>query len=377
MSFLSQPGLIGQVGTYLKSPSGALVHIRTATKKVSGSKTNKNDSAGRRLGPKAYENHFVKTGQIIMRQRGTKIHPGENVGLGKDHTIFALEPGYVRFYLDPFHPLRKYVGVALKRDVQLPKPHFDPRIRRFGYKPLKSKEAEIEEAKMSRKELLAQPELKKKAEELAQETSERISAYSASISELIPTLSDSQKTSGAARLLFISRKLASNEAHAFAREQATFNEIYELELSYRRGEITKEDLQAKSAEYLAFVKEFDSKVSVDFTGHVHPYFSSEARSAKADEIKAELDGFKNKILSGVEKTQIQKLISEPGVFDKTERQILTSTYLPKVLPETVPGTVIEGATGKKIPKNAVAVRTFDVQSRKVDTVLRTKDAFLQ
>ena len=94
----------------------SIIQIRTATKRVSGSKTSNKDSAGRRLGPKVHEGHPVKPGQIIMRQRGTKIHPGENVRIGVDHTIYAVEPGFVRFYFDPFHPLRKYVGVALKKD---------------------------------------------------------------------------------------------------------------------------------------------------------------------------------------------------------------------------------------------------------------------
>ncbi|OBA20519.1 hypothetical protein METBIDRAFT_57681 [Metschnikowia bicuspidata var. bicuspidata NRRL YB-4993] len=376
MSFLSQ-GLIAQVGTSIKAPSGALVHIRTATKKVSGSKTNKNDSAGRRLGPKAYENHFVKTGQIIMRQRGTKIHPGENVGLGRDHTIFALEPGYVRFYLDPFHPLRKYVGVALRKDIQLPKPHFDPRIRRFGYKPLDPKRAEAEMARMSRKELLAQPELKKRAEEFAKETSLKISAYSACIAELLPYTGENDQISGATRLLFIARKLALNETYAYASEQATFNVVHELVLLNKRGEISKEELNEKTASYIAFAKDFDSKISVDFTGAVHPYYNDESRAAKAHEIREKLKEFKEKLIGPTEKSQISDLISEAGIFDKEERQTLTSQYLPKVLPESVPGTVIEGVSSKKIPKNAVAVRTFDSKNRTVATVLRTKDAFLQ
>lgn len=67
-----------------------------------------------------------------MRQRGTKFYPGENVGIGKDHSIFALEPGVVRYYLDPFHPKRKFIGVALRRDLKLPSPHFEPTVRRFG-----------------------------------------------------------------------------------------------------------------------------------------------------------------------------------------------------------------------------------------------------
>lgn len=60
-----------------------------ATKKAGGSSRNGRDSAGRRLGIKKYGSEIVKAGNIIARQRGTKWHVGENVGIGKDHTIFA------------------------------------------------------------------------------------------------------------------------------------------------------------------------------------------------------------------------------------------------------------------------------------------------
>ncbi|NPA03737.1 MAG: 50S ribosomal protein L27 [Epsilonproteobacteria bacterium] len=68
-----------------------------AHKKGQGSTQNNRDSAGRRLGVKKFGGEFVRAGNIIVRQRGTKIHPGNNVGLGKDHTIFALIDGYVKF----------------------------------------------------------------------------------------------------------------------------------------------------------------------------------------------------------------------------------------------------------------------------------------
>ncbi|MGL4226449.1 MAG: 50S ribosomal protein L27, partial [Rickettsia sp.] len=58
---------------------------------------NGRDSAGRRLGVKKADGQYVVPGNIIVRQRGTKIHPGINVGLGKDHTIFALIEGRVEF----------------------------------------------------------------------------------------------------------------------------------------------------------------------------------------------------------------------------------------------------------------------------------------
>ena len=68
-----------------------------AHKKGQGSTQNNRDSAGRRLGVKKYGGEVVIPGNIIIRQRGTKIHPGTNVGMGKDHTIFALTEGVVTF----------------------------------------------------------------------------------------------------------------------------------------------------------------------------------------------------------------------------------------------------------------------------------------
>ncbi|MFV0251333.1 MAG: 50S ribosomal protein L27 [Rickettsia aeschlimannii] len=68
-----------------------------ATKKAGGSSRNGRDSAGRRLGIKKADGQYVIPGNIIVRQRGTKIHPGTNVGFGKDHTIFALIEGRVEF----------------------------------------------------------------------------------------------------------------------------------------------------------------------------------------------------------------------------------------------------------------------------------------
>jgi large subunit ribosomal protein L27 len=68
-----------------------------AHKKAGGSSRNGRDSAGRRLGVKKYGGERVIPGNIIIRQRGTKWHPGRNVGIGKDHTIFALVEGKVAY----------------------------------------------------------------------------------------------------------------------------------------------------------------------------------------------------------------------------------------------------------------------------------------
>mgnify|MGYP001100707894 CR=1 FL=1 len=68
-----------------------------AHKKAGGSSRNGRDSAGRRLGVKKFGGEIVISGNIIVRQRGTKFHPGSNVGIGKDHTLFATTDGRVAF----------------------------------------------------------------------------------------------------------------------------------------------------------------------------------------------------------------------------------------------------------------------------------------
>ncbi len=68
-----------------------------AHKKAGGSSRNGRDSHSKRLGVKAYGGEAITAGAIIVRQRGTKVHPGTNVGMGKDHTLFALVDGKVAF----------------------------------------------------------------------------------------------------------------------------------------------------------------------------------------------------------------------------------------------------------------------------------------
>ena len=69
-----------------------------AHKKAGGSSRNGRDTIGRRLGVKKYGGEAVIPGNILVRQRGTKFHPGNNVGIGRDHTLFALVTGQVKFH---------------------------------------------------------------------------------------------------------------------------------------------------------------------------------------------------------------------------------------------------------------------------------------
>jgi large subunit ribosomal protein L27 len=81
-----------------------------AHKKAGGSSRNGRDSAGRRLGVKKFGGEAVVPGNILVRQRGTKFHPGRNVGLGRDHTIFATVAGAVEFHTSSGG--RTYISVA-------------------------------------------------------------------------------------------------------------------------------------------------------------------------------------------------------------------------------------------------------------------------
>ena len=81
-----------------------------ATKKAGGSSKNGRDSAGRRLGVKMFGGQLALPGNILVRQRGTKIHPGEHVAMGRDHSIFSLIKGKVRFKTSKLN--RTFVSVV-------------------------------------------------------------------------------------------------------------------------------------------------------------------------------------------------------------------------------------------------------------------------
>lgn len=93
--------------------------IRFATKKAGGSSRNGRDSPGQRLGVKKFGGEVVIPGNIIVRQRGRQFHPGDNVGIGRDHTLWALTPGWVKFTLDKIKK-KSYVSIS-SENPNLPK----------------------------------------------------------------------------------------------------------------------------------------------------------------------------------------------------------------------------------------------------------------
>lgn len=111
-----------------------LSHVRHASHAAQGAANrHSRDPAGKRLGAKRTGGEYVVPGCIIYKQRGTKWFPGENCDIGRNHTIFAREPGYVRYYLDPErHPGRKYIGVCFEKEGKLPTPRNAPSRRKLN-----------------------------------------------------------------------------------------------------------------------------------------------------------------------------------------------------------------------------------------------------
>lgn len=110
-----------------------LLFSRSATHISEGRANKASQGPGKRLGAKKSALELVVPGNIIFRQRGTHWYPGENCGMGRDHTIFAKEKGYVLYYKDvEKHPDRKYIGIVFERHMTLPRGRNEARRRRLG-----------------------------------------------------------------------------------------------------------------------------------------------------------------------------------------------------------------------------------------------------
>ncbi|EJF66092.1 ribosomal L27 protein-domain-containing protein [Dichomitus squalens] len=120
----------------LRNPfrAAGLGSVRTATKRAGGTVSNHGGSPGKRLGVKKFSDEYVIPGNILVRQRGTVFHPGQHVKMGRDHTLYATVPGFVRFYKVPgTRKDRKFVGIVLERGEKLPRDETNRgRSRYFG-----------------------------------------------------------------------------------------------------------------------------------------------------------------------------------------------------------------------------------------------------
>ncbi|KAH9945884.1 ribosomal L27 protein-domain-containing protein [Epithele typhae] len=115
-------------------PAG-LGSVRTATKHAGGTVSNHGGSPGKRLGVKKFSEEYVVPGNILVRQRGTTFHAGQHVKMGRDHTLYATVPGFVRFYRVPgSRKDTKYIGVVTNKAEKLPRDETTyGRSRHFGF----------------------------------------------------------------------------------------------------------------------------------------------------------------------------------------------------------------------------------------------------
>jgi len=346
------------------------VQIRTATKKTAGSKTHMKDSAGRRLGPKKQDGELVSIGQILMRQRGTKFYPGENVGIGRDHTLFALEPGYVRYYLDPFHPKRKFIGVALHRNIRLPLPHWEPRVRRFGYVEITDKfDSDREEGRMSRKEHKLFPNIEfalKKRQEARLEKKQELSSQLTSFEEFF---SDSQEfiDIASSRLVKLDGFLRGGKSIAEARFYATYNFRYDLQLLLKKMIITETQFDQRLTQYLTVASKVDDVVTFDSHFRLCKQLSSAQKEelAKNNLSKIEEIVGNHTVMTRDTRYKVENLIDSPA-FDISAQIRLRRKYLKPVVRES---------KGVSSTKDAVIVRRWNDKSRRIDTISRARDAF--
>ncbi|KAI9933333.1 hypothetical protein ASPWEDRAFT_43119 [Aspergillus wentii DTO 134E9] len=130
---LSAPSPISKSTTSLPTLL-SLSQVRHASHASQGTANrHSRDPAGKRLGAKRTGGEYVVPGCIIFRQRGSKWFPGENCAMGRDHTIYATEAGYVRYYLDPErHSDRKYIGICFEKEGKLPTPRNAPTRRKLN-----------------------------------------------------------------------------------------------------------------------------------------------------------------------------------------------------------------------------------------------------
>lgn len=362
-------GLVSNSFPRASAINGPIIQVRTATKRAAGSRTNMKDSAGRRLGSKKGEGEFVRPGQILMRQRGTKFFPGENVGIGKDHTIFALEPGYVRFYLDPFHPRRRFIGIALKKHSRLPTPHFEPRARRFGYVPITDpSKAKFEEGTLKRKQFLMKPILKKEVKAREEKRIQNTALYGEQLIKVVPELTEEEIKIGPERLLAIRNHVKNGLSNEEAKATTTMIYLQNLKLSLKRNEMTQEEWTTAQQKYLNLSSKLEKAVTFDNKFNIIKYRSEDERRS----LVAQLESTIKELYSKFDKkntSEIKKLLFNSDVLTQSELIKFKRTYLKAVLPEDIAVTDTKD-------KKAAIVKRWNYIREKVDVVARSKGAFV-
>ncbi|KAA8917005.1 hypothetical protein TRICI_000845 [Trichomonascus ciferrii] len=357
--------MLSGAGSRGQASSAVLTFIRTATKRAAGSKTSMKDSAGRRLGAKKGDGELVRVGEIIYRQRGTKIYPGENMGIGRDHTLFAEEPGYVRYYYDPFHPKRKFVGIAMSKHARLPTPHFAPRPRRFGYEIIEDPEkAQRERQVMKRKEYLARPEIEKQLEDRAAAREQRRIQLAQKLDDHISGLTDEEKLIASKRLVLIQNYLAGGRSVEEARTFADADYEQDCKL---RNELQGDESALKELEvYKAVAEKTDAAVSFDPERQLCKAYSAQELEKMAQETIAEIeeltkpDTMTNEIREKVRLTLKKPCFNLPNRLALYRKYTYKPVKLPQLTLEQKEQLVKEGK-GRIVP-------TWNDEKRKVEKV---------
>ncbi|SCU98893.1 LADA_0H15984g1_1 [Lachancea dasiensis] len=344
--------------------------VRTATKKAAGSRTSMKDSAGRRLGPKKYEGQLVKPGEILMRQRGTKFFPGENVGIGKDHSIFAVEPGFVRYYLDPFHPKRKFIGVALAEHLRLPTPHFAPRVRRFGRQVINNPEMAQKEANsLTRKQYLARDSI---VSDMATRNTRRSALRLQFAKFLTETLQVDLVGSSMDRATEYLLRVRSSLKNGASLSDAQFNSQHYLEqeilLQAKREDWTQDALEHDMRELLETTRKVDTIISFNNRLELIGHISSEERATLKANLLDSLS--KATLFSKKDKEAMEKLFESSSKFlTRSEEVHLRRKFLKPVKPE---GESMASENEKKF----ISLKRFNHVRGGIDIVSRSRTAFL-
>lgn len=331
-------------------PLLAVPHVRHATKRAGGGKTNLKDSIGRRLGVKATEGTYVQPSDIIYRQRGTKFYPGENTWIGRDHTIYAKEPGFVRFYYDPFHPTRRFAGVALTPEARLPTDHMAPRARRFGRNVISDpKRAEAELAWRPNKE---QQLLEEIAEKRAVQQAEEEALTDKLAAKLKELGFDNSELATRAQKMVHYRSLGWSNAEAARFADAFLN--------------TTVDTQ-----------DFDAQFEITKFGTVVPKSSPETVEKELASVREKLTKVRqpSAFISLAQIAKIDKIIDASIYLSQSQKQQLgdefksTTPLLEAVQPHEEVVKAAKKGKGK-------LVKVFNAERKGIDYVLAPKDAHL-
>ncbi|GAV54464.1 hypothetical protein ZYGR_0AL01960 [Zygosaccharomyces rouxii] len=348
-----------------------LTQVRNATKRAAGSRTSMKDSAGRRLGPKKYEGQSVKVGEIIMRQRGTKLYPGENTGIGKDHTIFAKEPGVVRYYVDPFHPKRKFVGVSLKRELKLPLPHFAPRVRRFGREILTHPRLRAEEeAFLPRKQLEAKDSILKALQERESKRVQLSEDFRKFLEKQLPEVQLKDVDMANAYLI----RLRSCIKNGYELEDAQYNAHHYLELEYSL-QSQRENWSDRLEWHLQTLQEtvdtLNKSVSFDNKLCLMKYIDPQTKESLKSQFIKTLQEKAENIATKQQREEIKSLFQDACQFLTLSEEVhLRRQFLKPVKPE-VPATLAPQPS-----KNTITIKRFNHERNRLETIPRTKTAFL-